>query len=177
MLVRRETRATVGYGRLLRVGYLKPRLIATLDVILGGSTILRLADPPSTNGPLHVGQYKGRQWWVFQGQVYSTAVPLDPAAVSALISESENKVKTQVARAKALMAQVEQHERSGRARIPADVMMFVWQRDDGKCVRCRSDRNLEFDHIIPVSMGGATTARNLQLLCEACNRAKGGSLV
>ncbi len=60
-----------------------------------------------------------------------------------------------------------------RQRIPEDVRIFVWRRDEGKCVRCSSQRNLEFDHIVPVSKGGSSTARNVQLLCEACNRKKG----
>jgi hypothetical protein len=57
--------------------------------------------------------------------------------------------------------------------IPQEVQMFVWQRDQGKCRECGSDRQLEFDHIIPVIEGGSSTARNVQLLCEPCNRRKG----
>ena len=53
----------------------------------------------------------------------------------------------------------------------------VWRRDGGRCVSCGSAENLEFDHIIPVAMGGASTTRNLQLLCGSCNGAKGGELV
>ncbi|MFT3894078.1 MAG: HNH endonuclease [Anaerolineales bacterium] len=64
-----------------------------------------------------------------------------------------------------------------RQQIPDDVKMFVWQRDGGRCVKCRSQVNLEYDHIIPVSKGGSNTARNIQLLCENCNRAKGANLV
>jgi hypothetical protein len=63
-----------------------------------------------------------------------------------------------------------------RQAVPKDIKMFVWQRDQGKCVYCGDNRDLEFDHIIPVSMGGSNTARNLQLLCEPCNRSKGGKL-
>jgi 5-methylcytosine-specific restriction endonuclease McrA len=59
-----------------------------------------------------------------------------------------------------------------RERISEDVKMFVWRRDQGKCVECGGQEKLEFDHIIPVSKGGSNTARNLQLLCENCNRTK-----
>jgi len=63
-----------------------------------------------------------------------------------------------------------------RELINDDAKIFVWKRDDGKCVNCGSRDKLEFDHIIPVSMGGSNSTRNLQLLCERCNRSKGGGL-
>lgn len=56
-----------------------------------------------------------------------------------------------------------------REAIPQDVMDNVWRRDGGKCVKCGSNENLEFDHIIPFSKGGATTYRNMQILCKKCN--------
>lgn len=59
-----------------------------------------------------------------------------------------------------------------RTRIPEDVQIFVWRRDQGRCVKCGSRENLEFDHIIPVSKGGSNSARNIQLLCQKCNRTK-----
>jgi Holliday junction DNA helicase RuvB len=59
-----------------------------------------------------------------------------------------------------------------RLAISSEVRREVWRRDEGKCVKCGSRENLEFDHILPVSKGGANTARNIELLCEACNRAK-----
>lgn len=52
----------------------------------------------------------------------------------------------------------------------------VWNRDGGKCVQCGSNENLEFDHIIPFSKGGANTYRNIQLLCEPCNRSKSAKI-
>ncbi len=59
-----------------------------------------------------------------------------------------------------------------RESIPQEVMDKVWNRDGGKCVKCGSQENLEFDHIIPFSKGGATTYRNMQLLCKKCNLEK-----
>jgi len=63
-----------------------------------------------------------------------------------------------------------------REPIPPAVKREVWRRDQGRCVQCSSQEQLEFDHIIPISKGGANTARNLQLLCEWCNRSKGASI-
>jgi hypothetical protein len=59
-----------------------------------------------------------------------------------------------------------------RQPIPESVRMYVWRRDEGKCVTCGSQERLEFDHIIPVCRGGSNTNRNIQLLCEKCNRSK-----
>lgn len=63
-----------------------------------------------------------------------------------------------------------------REKISKETMNTVWQRDNGKCVECGSREKLEFDHIIPVSKGGSSTYRNLQLLCEGCNRKKHGNI-
>lgn len=64
------------------------------------------------------------------------------------------------------------YEQTTRSRIPQAVRSEVWRRDSGKCADCGSKQRLQFDHIIPVSEGGATTVRNLQLLCERCNLRK-----
>jgi tetratricopeptide (TPR) repeat protein len=76
-----------------------------------------------------------------------------------------------------LQEQVElAREPHGRAVIAEEVRHAVWRRDGGRCVQCGSQENLEFDHIIPVARGGASTERNLQLLCETCNRRKGAAI-
>lgn len=62
---------------------------------------------------------------------------------------------------------------SSRSRSLSDnVRLTVWRRDNGACVICKSQENLEYDHVIPFSKGGSNTARNIRLLCEKCNRAK-----
>jgi len=60
-----------------------------------------------------------------------------------------------------------------RERISEEVRFAVWRRDQGRCSVCGSQERLEFDHIIPVIEGGSSTERNVQLLCESCNRSKG----
>jgi len=71
----------------------------------------------------------------------------------------------------------EEIERKKRSRhIPQDVKNNVWRRDEGKCTECGSNEDLEFDHIIPHSKGGANSYRNIQLLCEKCNRKKSSTI-
>lgn len=56
--------------------------------------------------------------------------------------------------------------------IPKAIQHDVWRRDEGRCTECGSRERLEFDHVIPLALGGSNTARNIQLLCERCNRRK-----
>jgi HNH endonuclease len=77
-----------------------------------------------------------------------------------------------------LQAKSESHtsERGNRVAIPEKVRHAVWRRDEGRCVECGCKENLEYDHIIPLSRGGSNTERNLQILCEACNRRKSDNI-
>jgi hypothetical protein len=63
-----------------------------------------------------------------------------------------------------------------REPIPERVRHEVWRRDSGRCVDCGSRERLEFDHIVPISKGGANTARNIELRCEPCNRKKAATI-
>lgn len=63
-----------------------------------------------------------------------------------------------------------------RVPISQAVKDMVWNRDGGRCVLCGSNQKLEFDHIIPFAKGGSNTYRNIQLLCEGCNRSKSAKI-
>lgn len=75
-----------------------------------------------------------------------------------------------------LETKVETAEDSPNRHIPAAVKLAVWRRDEGQCVLCKSREKLEYDHIIPISKGGSNTERNIQLLCEPCNRSKAANI-
>ena len=122
------------------------------------------------------GNARGRDYWLFDDAVYSTDVPLEPNEVRALVIERALKDDARLARAAAAAERAALVAPPRRAPIPSDIKAAVWQRDGGRCVDCGATRELEFDHVIPVSMGGAHTVRNLQLLCVSCNAAKGGDL-
>lgn len=129
--------------------------------------------------PVLVGEDEGRRrrWWLYRDECFWEDSGLDARAVLALILERTTQKDRRVKRAIALMEQSELAVEAKREPIPDEVRVFVWNRDGGRCVQCGGRERLEFDHLIPFSMGGSNTARNLQLLCEACNRAKGAGIV
>ena len=54
----------------------------------------------------------------------------------------------------------------------------IYLRDQGICQICREFTTLDrydCDHIVPYSLGGATTVDNGQCTCQTCNRSKGGN--
>ena len=63
-------------------------------------------------------------------------------------------------------------ERRSRS-IPQPVKIAVVTRDGGKCRRCRSTQDLQYDRIVPNSRGGSSTdVNNIQLLCGKCSSLK-----
>jgi len=117
-----------------------------------------------------------RTWWMFRHEFYWEDEGYDEREVKALLLERIAQKGRRLQRAVALMEQTEALESPARPPITDEVKVFVWNRDSGRCVQCGSNQRLEFDHVIPVALGGANSARNLQLLCETCNRSKGAGI-
>lgn len=116
--------------------------------------------------------------WIHKRKAFhvDNAAGCTPDEIAIRIQHMVLKKEHEYERIKAEVATLKNLERAPsarRERIPQSVQMFVWQRDQGRCVRCGGRERLEFDHIIPVAEGGSSTERNIQLLCEACNRKKG----
>ena len=63
-----------------------------------------------------------------------------------------------------------------RAKVSNKLRFAVFQRDHERCAKCGSRKNLEVDHIYPISKGGKTEMSNLQTLCHRCNVRKGNNI-
>jgi len=126
--------------------------------------------------PNAYGSFDG--WWLFRRRVVDVK-----GGDATTLQEVSARIKHVVLREEQAFAKIareleafENFSRTAdarRERIPESVQLFVWQRDKGHCVKCDSQERLEYDHIIPLSLGGSNTERNIQLLCQHCNREKG----
>jgi hypothetical protein len=147
-------------GKLASAQPLRPRSLAALEQL-------------QRDQPVELIEAEGRRWWWFRDSFYWEDERLTPHDVVALVAERDTRRQRRLDRAHAALRR---KDAPRRAPIPREVRLEVWQRDGGRCIECGSDFDLQYDHVIPFSMGGATTAENLQLLCAPCNRAKGDSL-
>jgi 5-methylcytosine-specific restriction endonuclease McrA len=115
-----------------------------------------------------------RVWWWHRDRYWWEDDELTAADVQALVAERERRKERQLERAHSTL----QAEASARSRpsIPREVRLAVWRREGGRCAACGATELLQFDHVIPLALGGSSSAANLELLCDDCNRAKGASL-
>jgi len=121
-----------------------------------------------------IGELGERRYWLYRDRIWWERDDLGPLDVEALADERLERKRRQLERARSRSAGL--MSAPARPAIPREVRLAVFERDGGRCVGCGSRALLQFDHVIPVALGGSSSAANLQLLCDACNRAKGASL-
>lgn len=114
--------------------------------------------------------------YLYKNGMYYAEVPLSQGEAATVINHQMKKKENMLLREVERIKAKAEAEGAIRTRIPENVQVRVWNRDSGKCVSCGNNEKLEFDHIIPVSKGGSNTARNIQLLCEKCNREKSNKI-
>ena len=55
----------------------------------------------------------------------------------------------------------------------------IYERDNGKCYLCHINltlKEIQLDHLIPVSRGGDSSAQNLAVACRFCNQSRGSRI-
>jgi len=125
--------------------------------------------------PVRLFQYKERVLYYLHNHFYWDNSGLDDSDVMTLIPQRERREYKKLQTARSLM-RAEAAGRPTRTSIPPEIRGAVFERDGGRCVKCGSNFDLQYDHVLPVARGGATTVGNLQILCSDCNRRKGDSL-
>jgi HNH endonuclease len=119
------------------------------------------------DGRRSLWQYLDGFWWDDDG--------LGADDIKALVLQRKRRLEQKLQSARSLM-RAEENGRPTRAPIPTELRRAVFERDGGHCVECGGAFDLQYDHILPVAHGGATTLQNLQLLCADCNRRKSDSI-
>jgi 5-methylcytosine-specific restriction endonuclease McrA len=151
-------------GRLIAARGLRPAEHADLEAEQRDTAVAVLEAPG------------GRTYWWCMGRFFWEDDGLSPDDVFALVYERNHRAERRLARAHQTVALGQAPPAPRRETIPRDVRRSVWERDGGTCVQCGDAFELQFDHIIPIALGGATTVENLQVLCGPCNRTKGAAI-
>lgn len=68
---------------------------------------------------------------------------------------------------------VKDAKRYKKKTIPQWLRWQVFERDEFRCVKCKTHKDLRADHVVAEIKGGPMTLANLQTLCAPCNTAKG----
>lgn len=127
--------------------------------------------------PIAITSIGDRRYWQFENRFYWENEGLRSMEIKALLIVKNQRRQQQIDRAKDTVA-MGSAPRAATARraIPDDVKQYIWARDEARCRSCGSTSELQFDHVIPLAMGGSSNVENLQVLCGPCNRRKSAGL-
>jgi len=125
--------------------------------------------------PVQLWRDGRRNLWHFLDGFWWDDDDLDAEDIKALVLQRKRRLEQKLQSARSLM-RAEEDGRPKRVGIPTELRRAVFERDGGRCTECGGNFDLQYDHILPVARGGATTLENLQLLCAECNRSKSDSI-
>lgn len=154
-----------------------------ISFVFGRRKYEELRDERDRNGVARIDRKDDRvMWWakpdesaesdVREFGLYWATPEMSAEDVSLVIWGRRKRHGSQIDRLRKRHERNEEPAPARREHIPPDLQDEVFRRDEGRCVRCGSEEELQFDHVIPVSKGGGNTAENLQVMCGPCNRAK-----
>lgn len=128
-------------------------------------------------GASKIGKKKRKNlWWSMQG-LFWVDTNQDDEEIQLLLWDRHRKHEAKLDRLRNIRASKVKLGEARRERISDEVRAFVWERDEGCCVKCGAQEDLQFDHIIPVAKGGGSSIGNIQVLCGECNRLKRDNIV
>lgn len=120
-----------------------------------------------------------RAFWRFEDRWFIDRDGLNAEQVRAVLLTRDRRRHAALSRAQAQVVTDREPDQAARPRgyITDELKHFVWSRDGGCCVHCGATSELQYDHVIPIALGGSGDANNLQILCGPCNRRKGVGVV
>ena len=134
-----------------------------------------VAQQAQASDPVQVCRDGRRSLWHYLDGFYWDDDGLDVEDIKALVLQRKRRLDQKLKSARSMM-RAEEVGRPTRTPVPTELRRAVFERDGGRCVECDGAFDLQYDHILPVALGGATTLENLQLLCADCNRRKSDSI-
>lgn len=67
------------------------------------------------------------------------------------------------------------HRRRGVKTSSLDMKIANYTSVFGVCLKCGTKGTLQYDHVVPIALGGIGDFTNLQMLCADCNIRKGAT--
>ena len=119
--------------------------------------------------PVLLARKDGRRWWWYLDRFWWDDQRLSAAEIQRTVLQSDLRLKQRSeVDARARMILLGPSAPITQEHVSESVRLAVWRRDSARCVDCGSGKSVVFDHIVPISEGGSSTAANIELRCELC---------